>query len=302
VTSAAVGQLPGCAAVSLAAGDPLLGSASAIRAWLLVEHPGPWPVDVRERELLDRLPPASAAAVDRLWDEAWLRPLLVRRRGDHRREVATRTVLVGNAVGEQPWLERLVVTDLAELADLDLERVARGPAGIGEPVAGTTWLVCAHGKQDLCCAVNGRPVTDALAADGRDVWEVTHIGGDRYAGNALALPHALMYGRLTPDTALAAAAALDRGEIALEGPAQVAEGLARAHLDHRHADGLHVEAVDEVAAERWAAVVACADGRRVHVAVEAVAATGGALPSRCAPLEPWGYRGSVVVTSPGLTA
>ncbi len=34
-------------------------------------------------------------------------------------------------------------------------------------------------------------------------WEVSHIGGDRFAGNVLVLPDGLYYGRVSPDTASA---------------------------------------------------------------------------------------------------
>ena len=46
-----------CSHASEAAGEPLLGTASTITNWLLVEHPGPW----GERALHHaRLPPDSA--------------------------------------------------------------------------------------------------------------------------------------------------------------------------------------------------------------------------------------------------
>ena len=40
-------------------------------------------------------------------------------------------------------------------------------------------------------------------------WEVSHIGGDRYAGNALVLPDGLYLGRLDADSAVAAARAVE---------------------------------------------------------------------------------------------
>ena len=34
-----------CAAAARMRADPLAGSAPQTRGWLLLEHPGPWPVD-----------------------------------------------------------------------------------------------------------------------------------------------------------------------------------------------------------------------------------------------------------------
>ena len=49
----------------------------------------------------------------------------------------------------------------------------------------------------------GRSRPALAAAHPEETWEVSHIGGDRFAGNLLVLPHGLYYGRLDPATALA---------------------------------------------------------------------------------------------------
>ena len=45
------------------------------------------------------------------------------------------------------------------------------------------------------------------AAHPEETWEVSHIGGDRFAGNLLVLPHGLYYGRLDPAAAARASPA-----------------------------------------------------------------------------------------------
>ena len=58
--------------------------------------------------------------------------------------------------------------------------------------------VCTHGRHDACCAERGRPVAAALAAaHPEQTWEVSHIGGDRFAANVLVLPDGLYYGRVS---------------------------------------------------------------------------------------------------------
>jgi hypothetical protein len=64
-------------------------------------------------------------------------------------------------------------------------------------------LVCTHGRHDVCCAVRGRPVALALAARWPDqVWECTHIGGDRFAANVLVVPDGTVYGGLDAESAV----------------------------------------------------------------------------------------------------
>ena len=68
---------------------------------------------------------------------------------------------------------------------------------------GPIMLVCTHGVHDTCCAFRGRPVAAALAAQWPDqVWECSHVGGDRFAPNVLVLPDGFYYGNLTPDEAV----------------------------------------------------------------------------------------------------
>jgi hypothetical protein len=110
------------------------------------------------------------------------------------------------------------------------------------------FAVCTHGRHDTCCAVEGRPVARALAARHPELaWEVSHIGGDRFAANALVLPWGLYYGRLDPTSAPAVADSLLRGELELDhlrgrsglaSPLQAAEIALRRQLDERRLDGV----------------------------------------------------------------
>ena len=83
--------------------------------------------------------------------------------------------------------------DVAELTDLPLDGTA------GEPDDKDLYLVCTHGKHDPCCALRGRPVAAAMAqVRPGQVWECSHIGGERFAANVLLLPSGLVYGRVLP--------------------------------------------------------------------------------------------------------
>ena len=66
-------------------------------------------------------------------------------------------------------------------------------------------LVCAHGVHDACCAIRGRPVAAALAEHfPGQVWECSHVGGDRFAPNVVLLPDGFYYGNLDPESAVRA--------------------------------------------------------------------------------------------------
>ncbi|WP_218566137.1 sucrase ferredoxin [Vallicoccus soli] len=212
-----VADLPGCALAALRSGEPPAGTATPIRSWVALEHDGPWGRDVLARVLADVLEPGPRARLLAAQREAGLRPLLVRRPAPEGRRVGPSgppTVLVGSARRGAAWLERLPLTDLRELNDLDPAAVAHGAGGLGEPVDGPVFLVCTHGAKDLCCAVRGRPVASAVARDHPGAtWECTHLGGDRFAGNLLVLPDGYLHGQLDPQGAREVAAQAAAGRV-----------------------------------------------------------------------------------------
>lgn len=60
-------------------------------------------------------------------------------------------------------------------------------------------LVCTHGKRDTCCAKFGVPVLNTLREQATfPVWEVSHLGGHRFAATLVVQPESHWYGQLTP--------------------------------------------------------------------------------------------------------
>lgn len=221
-----------CSARSEAAHEPLAGTASTIRRWLLVEHAGPW-----GRTLADaRLPDGLGRELEALERRTRARVLLIRRpgRGAEGDGVACFAVDTRDA-----WLGRTTLDRIADAARLD-------PADRGafEPLDRPLVVACTHGRRDPCCAERGRPVAATLAASHPDlVWESTHVGGDRFAGNLVAFPHGLYFGRVEPEEAPSIVGAYAepaprigaleryRGRAAHRLVVQAAETAARRHLD-----------------------------------------------------------------------
>lgn len=61
------------------------------------------------------------------------------------------------------------------------------------------FVVCTNGKKDKCCAKFGFPVFKFLENHDKKltVYESSHVGGDRFAANAVYMPFGIYYGRLT---------------------------------------------------------------------------------------------------------
>lgn len=181
--------VPPCSVLSLTRDEPMLGTAFAEPGVLLVEQPGPW----GHAGLADsRFDAEVAARLKARTDTAGLRLLAVRRYGrtltGPRRQWAIRPP--GSAAVY--WSS---FAEDAELLDVPLTApfVDSSLVADREPL----YLVCAHSKRDVCCAVRGRPVAAALAAlRPGQVWECSHTGGHRFAPIVLTLPAGALYGRL----------------------------------------------------------------------------------------------------------
>lgn len=254
-----------CSVASEELGESIAGSASTVRALLLVECPSSWGTDVLTAS---RVPNEVRTWLRETQRRHQVRPLLIRGHGRQRSSEGTR-VFAAYVGRSSPFVETAVLDDVREVLDLPVEGLARGRAPGLTPHDEPMFLVCTHGKHDACCAERGRPLCAALhdvAPD--DTWEVSHIGGDRFAPNVLVLPQGLYYGRLRPEDAPAfvervRAGRLDlehlRGRCALPFAAQAAEVHLRREVGDDRAEP--PELLEQVRDERGARYRFRLDGR-----------------------------------------
>ena len=196
-----------CSDISRENDEPLGGTASRIDHWLLVEYRGLWSHDALAGSGL------SDEVKARLRELVAARPrtrLLFIRRPDRRRHAGIVVYVADSREGGER-LGRLEVEAHDNLRRVD-------PFEAAEPADQPLFLVCTHGKHDRCCARYGRPLWDAMSEqlDETAVWQCTHVGGDRFAGNVVALPHGIYYGRVDRDDVPALLDQHLAGELVLE--------------------------------------------------------------------------------------
>lgn len=119
------------------------------------------------------------------------------------------------------------------------------------PVGAPSLFICTHGQRDRCCAKYGFGLLRALHAERArrglriELWECTHLGGDRFAANAFGFPWAHMYGRLRPEHALSLLEHVAsgrvyvpayRGSMLYSGVRQLAEAVGQAECSERRRD------------------------------------------------------------------
>jgi hypothetical protein len=182
-----------CSDVSREHGESLAATASRVDRWILVEYHGAWGRDAVDSSGLPADVKAHVAQ-----RAAVVRPakvLFIRRR--ERKAVDGIHVYWGSSARGGQWLSRAVVGAYEELLGLDF---AEPGDALGHPLL----LVCTHGKHDACCARQGLPTYEAMRdlVDPEWLWQCSHVGGDRFAGNVVCLPEGVYYGRVRPGDAL----------------------------------------------------------------------------------------------------
>jgi hypothetical protein len=266
---------PICSESSLAAGEPLAGSAPEAAAWLCLQQSGPWG---RKAWTQSHLDPELGGRIEQAAGDAGVRPSLIRRPGRHpdNRRGGARVVLAAYCRPGGAWLLRGQVDDPAELLRLDLAALAAGDVDAVrrtlpalEPDPEPQLLVCTNGQRDTCCARLGRPVVlSAAVSHPETVWEVTHTSGHRFAPTTVLLPSGYLHGRVLDGANLLESAA--EGQVAVEGlrgrsvwpaPAQAAE------IHVREQEGLTGIDDLEVAADGDGWLVRHRDGRSWRVTV-----------------------------------
>lgn len=244
-----------CSAVSAGLDEPLPGTAPYAVGWLALEQPGPWG---RTALTESRLDPTLGARIEAACAAVDVRPALVRRPGrDPLPPRPTRTVLAAHPRPGRSWL---LVGEVEDASGVEWEPLAAAVAGgdtdgVRRLLPGATespphLLVCSHGRRDVCCAVQGRPVALAASAKvpGR-VWEATHLGGHRFAPTAAVLPSGMVHRRLGTDDAVALLESEEGGEVVIgsargrtvwPGPGQAAEFAVRRLVGEHSLDALTV--------------------------------------------------------------
>ncbi len=244
---------PLCSDAARARPDDNIATATRIDVWILVELAKTW----GRRPLTDAsLPaPVEAALTRAIAEIPRSRVVFIRRRLEVRS--GCRIYIARSA--PTVWMTTIDLPSLDDVADLPFRALAEGggesidllPSALcALPSETPLVLVCTHGQRDSCCGRRGFPLYEALRTqESLDVWQCSHIGGDRFAANAVVLPWGLYYGPVEPRDAGALADSVLRDEILIDAyrgrssmprTAQAAETFVRRTTGMKARDALRV--------------------------------------------------------------
>jgi len=160
--------------------------------WVLVEYTKEWLPKMRIPEL--HLPSSFAKVLESVNKRDGWKVLYIRRPGSTGRHVywwnlSSQACKVAPIDSE--WTE-----------DFEGDASWQYPQDIG--LDAPQILVCTHGSRDRCCGVLGGMIFSQLKSQISQilpsaVWQVSHLGGHRFAPTALCLPLGVLLGRIEPD-------------------------------------------------------------------------------------------------------
>jgi hypothetical protein len=247
-----------CSELSRRAGEKTFGTASVGVTWLLLEYAGAWgPKPLEESALA----PEVKNFLRRTLETVPRSRLLFIKRG--RAGGETFSFFVVRSRERDPFAVRYELDAYARLPELDIARAAAGDPSGGALTREPVYLVCTHGRRDKCCAKFGVPVYNSLREcepSRPQVWQSSHVGGDRFAANLVCFPHGLFYAHMTGETGPRAAEEYAAGRLLLDKyrgracyghPAQAAEFFTRAETGLAGLDELRFHSSERTGERGW---------------------------------------------------
>lgn len=191
----------------------MLGTAEQVDVWLLLEYKASWPAKAITEGSLTAETQAWLVRTAEQFAQLGLklRPQLVRQPElDH--DVTRLLVSAHGHTFEFSGSGYDFLLDL-DLVGLVQSRLAQSAGKTTpSPTSAPRYLVCTNGKRDLCCSRFGLPLYQRLRElVGDRVWQVTHLGGHRFAPNLLVIPQNVIYGRVQPEGAQAFVEQVEQG-------------------------------------------------------------------------------------------
>lgn len=197
-----------CSEASVA--EPLCGTAAVVDVWLLLEYRPGWGAKA--------LPDSDLTATTQAWIQraiASLEDQGLRVRPQLIRQPESESEAVRLLVASGGRLMEFRGAGYDFLEGLELSGLAAGELPLGAYVLqDPRYFVCTNGQRDMCCARFGLPVYNSLRERvGDRAWQVSHLGGHRFAPNVLVVPQGVLYGRVHADSLDEFADVVESGEV-----------------------------------------------------------------------------------------
>jgi hypothetical protein len=250
-------QLFYCSELSRQAAEKSYGTASIGLVWLLIEYPPAWgPHALKDSSFS----PSLKEHLNRILKTIPRSRLLFIKQEPGRKERLK--FFVVRSRESEPFIVKFDLDHHEQLLEIDIAAAASGNLSAGGVLLDQPlFLVCTHGKRDKCCAKFGYAVYKSLReGSGADVWQSSHVGGDRFAANLICFPHGLFYAHVTEGGGPAIVEEYRRGRLVLSEyrgracysfPVQAAEFFIRKETNLNGLDQLRYLGQERIEETTW---------------------------------------------------
>lgn len=175
-----------CSAASRYFKEQLAGTAANSQVFILIEHSDPFPGKVADAHLNKQW----LQSMQQLAKSLRGKVLLIRNKKTNYKDC--KIIFVDCRQAKYFTIQ----TTIEKSATISLEADIESPQTVWE--TDPFFTICTNGKKDKCCAKFGYPVFKFFESFNADVnvWECTHVGGDRFAANVVCMPFGIYYGHV----------------------------------------------------------------------------------------------------------
>lgn len=263
-----------CSDLSRSVDEPLFGTAPQTDTWLLLEYQSPYGAKALEESNLSDQIKSHLVAIQRYLPNPRL--VLIKKNGE---KIKSRiNFFLGFAHDWLPRLYHMKLKSYNELLDVDFQSYLTGDPSVQDKLhTKPIFLVCTNGRRDRCCAKFGLPLYEALSGYiPGEVWQSSHVGGHRFAGNLVCLPHGIYYGRIPIEQGTRLIDAYSnrsiipeyyRGRACYTPAQQAAEYYLRSHTGILGIDDIHLVETLELDADHWSLVFENSQGEKYYLRI-----------------------------------
>lgn len=169
-----------------------LGTASPAQVWIALSHPKPWGATALASVDIGDLNRKHLTSLFSLYPDSRIQIVT---------QKSTSDIILFFAVAfeHDQRLYRIPLENYDQILDLSWSDIIANKLAYQKYLTDDAiYLICTNAQHDPCCGERGQALFDQYA-DNEQVWQCSHLGGDRFAANIVSLPTGNYYRRVDAD-------------------------------------------------------------------------------------------------------
>lgn len=249
-----------CSDISRQSKESIFGTGGIEDVWILLEYPKPWGRNaIAESDLPEevKIHLKSFSTESKKVSSLFIK--------QDRKTKKTLDLFIVYIDELSPKIYKSSLQDYNDLLAINRENLFSAQLPLKSSlVKHPLFLVCTNGKRDKCCTKYGFPIYKHMSALAKEnVWQSSHVGGDRFASNIVCFPHGIFYGHVLQDDATAIIDSYGndklnlknyRGRCCYSRHGQIAEYFVRKNSDITNLNHLILREIEQIRENAWKSV------------------------------------------------